>query len=126
MAQNSSFLEEPMLRQVLLSKIHRATVTECDLNYNGSISIDTSLLRLTGMCEYERVEIYNLNNGARFATYIIPGKENSGEIGINGAAARLVQPGDEVIILNYGMIDERDLTGYKPVIVVVDEHNRPV
>jgi len=126
MGQNQKILEEPMLRQVLLSKIHRATVTECDLNYNGSISIDTSLLRLTGMCEYERVEIYNLNNGARFATYIIPGKENSGEIGINGAAARLVQPGDKVIILNYGMVDEKELSDYKPVIVVVDDNNRPV
>ncbi|MBM4402991.1 MAG: aspartate 1-decarboxylase [Candidatus Cloacimonetes bacterium] len=115
-----------MLRQVLLSKIHRATVTECDLNYNGSICIDTSLLHLTGMREYERVEIYNLNNGARFATYIIPGKENSGAIGINGAAARLVQPGDKVIILNYGMVDEQELAGYQPVVVVVDENNRPV
>ncbi len=115
-----------MLRQVLLSKIHRATVTECDLNYNGSISIDTLLLRLTGMCEYERVEIYNLNNGARFATYIIPGRENSGEIGINGAAARLVQPGDKVIILNYGLVEDKELCGYQPVVVVVDEQNRPV
>jgi aspartate 1-decarboxylase len=115
-----------MFRQMLLSKIHRATVTQCDLNYNGSISIDPALLDLTGMQEFERVEIFNVNNGNRFCTYIILGERNSGEIGINGAAARLAQPGDQVIIINYGILSEEEIAHHKPVILLVDEHNRPL
>lgn len=115
-----------MFRQVLLSKLHRATVTLCDLNYNGSISIDPALLELTGMQEFERVEIFNVNNGERFSTYIILGEYGSGEIGINGAAARLAQPGDKVIIINYGMMTAEEAKGHKPVIVVLDEHNKPI
>jgi len=115
-----------MLRQILLSKIHRATVTDCDLNYNGSISIDEDLLDATGMREFERVEIFNINNGARISTYIILGKRGSGEIGINGAAARMAQKGDKVIIINYGMMDEKEAEGHRPRIVIVDENNKPV
>lgn len=115
-----------MLRQILLSKIHRATVTECDLNYNGSISIDEDLLDASGMNEFERVEIFNINNGARFSTYIILGKRGSGEIGINGAAARMAQAGDKVIIVNYGMLDADEISAHKPRIIIVDEHNKVV
>lgn len=114
-----------MLRQKLLSKIHRATVTECDLNYEGSISIDPDLLDATGMQVFERVEIFNINNGARFSTYIILGKRGSGEIGINGAAARLAHKGDKVIIVNYGMLDEAEFAAHQPRVVIVDDHNRP-
>ncbi len=113
-----------MLRQVLLSKLHRATVTECDINYNGSISIDEDLLDLSGMHEFERVEVFNINNGARFSTYVILGKRGSGEIGINGAAARLAQPGDKVIIINYGFMDEKEISSHKPVIIVLDDNNK--
>lgn len=112
-----------MFRQVLLSKLHRATVTECDINYNGSIKIDEALLEASGMREFERVEIFNITNGARFSTYIILGERNSGTISINGAAARLVQVGDKVIIINYGMLSEEEMASYKPRIVVLNENN---
>lgn len=112
-----------MLRQVLLSKLHRGTVIECDLNYNGSVKIDEALLEASGMQEFERVEIFNINNGARFSTYIIKGERGSGMIGINGAAARLAQVGDKVIIINYGMMDAAEMSTHKPQIVVLGEHN---
>ena len=114
-----------MLRQKLLAKLHRATVTLCDLNYNGSISIDEDLLDATGMQEFERVEIYNINNGARFSTYIIKGERGSGMIGINGAAARMAQNGDKVIVINYGLMDDAEIAAHQPRIVVLDDHNRP-
>lgn len=112
-----------MLRQILLSKLHRATVTECDINYNGSIKIDAALLEASGMHEYEKVDIFDINNGARFSTYIILGEKGSGEIGINGAAARLVQEGDKIIIVSYGMLDEQELANHQPRIVVLGEGN---
>ncbi len=114
-----------MLRQIMLSKIHRAKITKCDPDYNGSISIDKKLLDLTGMKEFERVEVFNLDNGERFSTYVIVGKPGSGEIGINGAAARINQPGDLIIIVNYGSMDEKEIKKHKPVIVCVDAKNRP-
>jgi aspartate 1-decarboxylase len=113
-----------MFRHMLLSKIHRATVTTCDPNYNGSISIDKDLLDKSGMHEFERVEIFNLNNGERFSTYVIEGKAGSGEIGINGAAARINQPGDMIIIVNYGLLTAEEAETHKPVIVCVDAKNR--
>ncbi|MDZ4121909.1 MAG: aspartate 1-decarboxylase [Candidatus Cloacimonadaceae bacterium] len=113
-----------MFRQILLSKLHRATVTECDLNYNGSISIDEDLIELAGLREFERVEIFNINNGARFSTYVILGKRGSGEIGINGAAARLAQPGDKVIIINYGFMNDEEIQAHRPTIVILDENNK--
>ena len=114
-----------MLRQVLLSKIHRATITTCDPNYNGSISIDKNLLDKSGMHEFERVEIFNLSNGERFSTYVIMGESGTGEIGINGAAARINQPGDKVIIVNYGLLTEEEIKTHKPNIICVDDKNRP-
>lgn len=112
-----------MLRQILLSKLHRATVTECDINYNGSIKIDEALLEASGMREFEKVEIFDINNGARFSTYIILGERGSGEISINGAAARMVQIGDKIIIINYGMLNEAEVEYHKPTIVVLGEAN---
>jgi len=114
-----------MLRYILMSKLHRGTVTECDLNYNGSIKIDANLLDLSGMKEFERVEVFNINNGARFSTYIIKGERGSGMIGINGAAARMAQNGDKVIVINYGLMDDAEIAAHQPRIVVLDDHNRP-
>ena len=113
-----------MLRQILLSKLHRATVTECDLNYNGSIKIDEELLEKSGMREFERVDVFDITNGNRFSTYIIVGERGSGIIGINGAAARLVQVGDKVIVMNYGILEDAEVENHKPCIVVLNDNNK--
>ena len=115
-----------MLRYILISKLHRGTVTECDLNYNGSIKIDADLLDACGMKELERVEVFNINNGARFSTYIIKGEPGSGMIGINGAAARMAMAGDKVIVVNYGLMDDKEIGTHQPKIIILDEANRPV
>lgn len=107
---------------LLKCKIHRATVTDADLNYEGSISIDPKLIEAAGLREFERVEIYNCNNGERFATYVIFGKD--GEICLNGAAARLVHKGDLVIIAAYATMDETEAKKHKPQLVFVDSQNR--
>lgn len=106
---------------VLKSKIHRAIVTGADLNYEGSISICPELLKAARMYLSEKVDIYNVNNGQRFTTYIIEGKP--GEICLNGAAARLVHRGDPVIIVSYGVISESEIDSHRPVVVLVDENN---
>jgi aspartate 1-decarboxylase len=106
---------------LLKSKIHRATVTDANLAYQGSISIDSNLCDKAHLREYERVEVYNCNNGARFATYVIFGKP--GEICLNGAAARHVHKGDLVIICSYANLSETEATSHKPKIVWVDETN---
>jgi aspartate 1-decarboxylase len=112
-----------MRRTLLKSKIHRATVTEANLNYEGSISIDPKLCDSARLLPFEKVEIYNCNNGERFATYVIYGKD--GEICLNGAAARLVHKGDLVIIASYADFDEGEIAAHKPALVFVDDHNRP-
>ena len=106
---------------ILKAKLHSATVTDANLNYEGSISIDTELCKATGMHNYEKVDVLNVNNGARFSTYIIPGKR--GEICLNGAAARLAAKGDKVIIVTYTQIEESQADGWKPNIVLLDENN---
>lgn len=111
-----------MLLNILKSKIHRAVVTGSDINYEGSIAIDKKLIRSANLNNFEKVEIYNINNGKRFSTYVIPGK--TGEISLNGAAARLVQKGDLIIIACYAQVDEKDVKSFKPTIVFVDEKNR--
>jgi aspartate 1-decarboxylase len=108
--------------QVLKSKIHRAVVTGADLNYEGSISICPELLKASRMYLSEKVDIYNINNGQRFSTYIIEGKP--GEICLNGAAARLVHRSDLVIIASYGTIPESEIEAHKPVVVLVNEKNQ--
>lgn len=110
-----------MQRNMLKSKIHRATVTGAELSYEGSISIDTSLCELADMVLFEKVEIYNCDNGERFATYIIPGEK--GEICLNGAAARKVQKGDKVIIASYVHAHEDEIKNWNPKLVFVDENN---
>lgn len=106
------------------SKIHKATVTEADLNYMGSVTIDIALLEASGILPNEKVQIVNNNNGERFETYVIPGEKNSGIICLNGAAARLVQKGDNVIIISYCMLSLEEAKYYKPTVVMVDEKNR--
>jgi aspartate 1-decarboxylase len=108
------------------SKIHRATVTRADLDYEGSIAIDTALLDAADILPYEMVQVFDLNNGERLETYAIPGETGSGMICVNGAAARLVQPGDLLIILSYTMMEEKEARGHKPRIVFVDSKNRIV
>jgi len=111
-----------MIRTLLKSKIHRATVTDADLNYEGSISIDPVLCEQADLQEFEQVDIYNCNNGNRFTTYVIMGKP--GEICLNGAAARLVHRGDLVIIANYAQYSEKEAAAHEPRLIFVDEHNR--
>lgn len=113
-----------MLRMMLNSKIHRATVTEADLNYVGSITIDQDLLDAVGMLPNEKVHIVNNNNGARFETYIISGERGSGVICVNGAAARLVQKGDIVIILSYAYIMDDNARDHKPTVAIMGESNQ--
>jgi aspartate 1-decarboxylase len=108
------------------SKVHRATVTDADLNYEGSITLDPLLLEAADIREYEQVQVVNINNGARFETYAIVGVPGSGDVVLNGAAARLVQPGDRVIIISYAAYDDVELETYEPRLVFVDEANRIV
>lgn len=115
-----------MQRFMMKSKIHRATVTDANLNYMGSITIDKKLMDLADILPGEKVQIVNNNNGARFETYVIEGEEDSGTVCLNGAAARLCVPGDIVIIISYAMMDDEEAKTYKPKVVFVDEKNRPL
>lgn len=115
-----------MLRQFLLGKIHRAVVTRADLDYVGSITIDPVLIEAAGFLENEKIDIYDVTNGSRLSTYVIPGLPGSGEVGINGAAAHLVQEGDLVILAAYGWLDAQEAATHKPKVVHVDERNRMV
>ena len=115
-----------MIREMMKSKIHRATVTEANLNYVGSITIDERLMELADIWPNEKVQIVNNNNGARLETYVIKGKRDSGVVCLNGAAARLVQPGDNVIIISYAGMTNEEARQYEPKIVFVDEHNKAV
>ena len=109
---------------LLKGKIHRATVTQCDLNYEGSISVDAGLLERSGILPHEQVDVLNITNGERFTTYAIPG--GSGLIGINGAAARLAQKGDLVIIVAYARMEEAEAKSFSPRVLLVDAGNRPL
>lgn len=111
-----------MKRTLLKSKIHRATVTESDLNYEGSISLDPELCEAAGLVEFEQVDIYNVNNGQRFTTYVIFG--GPGQVCLNGAAARLVHRGDLVIIASYAELEDAELKDFKPKLVFVNQANR--
>lgn len=113
-----------MLRHFLLGKIHRATVTRADLEYVGSITIDPLLIEAAGFLENEKIDIYDVTNGSRLSTYVIPGIPGSGEVGINGAAAHLVNAGDLVILAAYGWMSEDEAQGRLPKVVFVDDHNR--
>lgn len=112
-----------MILNLLKSKIHCATVTEANLKYMGSITIDEALMEAAHILPNERVQVVNNNNGARLETYVIPGPRNSGVICLNGSAARMVQPEDIVIIMAYAFFDEKEAAAYKPTVVMVDENN---
>lgn len=112
-----------MQRTMLKSKIHRATVTDANLEYEGSITIDRDLLRKADIWPHERVEVYNIDNGARFATYAIEGESGSGVVCINGAAAHLAKPGHKVIIASYVALEEREIQTYQPRVILVDSRN---
>jgi aspartate 1-decarboxylase len=114
-----------MLLTLLKGKIHRATVTQCDLNYEGSISVDSALLERSGILPHEQVDVLNINNGERFTTYAIPAAAGSGVIGINGAAARLAQKGDLVIIVAYARMEEAEAKAFQPRVLLVDSNNKP-
>ncbi|MBM7564527.1 aspartate 1-decarboxylase [Paenibacillus sacheonensis] len=115
-----------MFRTMMKSKLHRATVTEANLNYVGSITIDEDLMEMADIWPNEKVQIVNNHNGARLETYVITGPRGTGVICLNGAAARLVQPGDNVIIIAYGVMTEEEARTYKPKVVILDAANKPV
>ena len=110
---------------LLKAKLHRVVVTGADLRYEGSIAIGPELIRAAGLLPWERVDIYNITNGNRFSTYVIPGVER-GQILVNGAAARLVQPGDEIIVAAYAEFEAEEARRHRPVVVLVDAENRPL
>ena len=112
-----------MILTMLKTKIHRATVTQTDIDYNGSITIDRDLMDAAGLLLHEQVDVLNINNGARFTTYVIEGERGSGIIGINGAAARLVQKNDLVIICAYAQMSEAEAKAYDPTVILVDDQN---
>jgi aspartate 1-decarboxylase len=111
-----------MMRTMLRSKLHRLTVTETNVNYEGSITIDKHLIRSADILQGEKVQVVNVNNGARFETYVIEG--GSGVVCLNGAAARLATPGDKIIVIAYAMVDEAEAKKIKPKVILVDERNR--
>ncbi|MBN1448311.1 MAG: aspartate 1-decarboxylase [Bacteroidetes bacterium] len=112
-----------MKRIMFKSKIHRARVTQAELYYEGSITIDSDLMAMADILEYEKVQVVNVNNGHRFETYALKGEPGSGTVCLNGAAARLGHVGDEVIIITYGEYDDDELQNHAPNIILVDEHN---
>lgn len=116
--------QESMTRRMLKSKIHRVRVTEADLDYTGSVTVDTELLEAADILEYEEVHIYNITNGSRLSTYAIPAPRGSGTLCINGAAARLCSVGDLVILASYAEYTESELRDHDPAIILVDEKNR--
>jgi aspartate 1-decarboxylase len=115
-----------MQRQMLKSKIHRATITDRDVDYVGSITLDPELMRRSDLLVNEQVHVWDIDNGARFVTYAIEGEEGSATVQVNGAAARLVRTGDKVIVASFGAYDEGDLDRYSPVVVHVDDDNEVV
>jgi len=113
-------------RQMLKSKIHRATVTDCDVDYVGSITIDTELMERADLLPHEQVHVWDIDNGSRFVTYVIEGERGSGTMQVNGAAAHLTAPGHKIIVASFAAYDEADLERYRPVVVHVDADNRAI
>jgi len=113
-----------MLRAFLRSKIHRATVTRVDIDYEGSLSLDEDLIEAAGLWPFERIDVWNVSNGERFSTYVIRGEKGSREVGVFGAAGRKVRVGDTIIIAAYGYMDEAEMELFTPKIVLMDEGNR--
>ncbi len=115
-----------MRRRMMIGKIHRATVTDANVDYVGSITLDPDLIEFSGMLPFEQVQVVDVNNGSRFETYIIEGIRGSGQVVVNGAAARLVQKGDKVIVIAYAEMEEVEARNFEPKVVQVDSENRPL
>src|SRR4051794_3644928 len=115
-----------MQRHLMKSKVHRATITSADLHYEGSLTLDQDLMDAADLVNHEEIQVVNVNNGARFTTYVIPGPRGSGVVQLNGAAARLGMPGDLVILISYGVFDEAEVERHAPRVVFVDERNHIV
>lgn len=113
-----------MQRHLMKSKVHRATITSADLHYEGSLTLDEDLMDAADLLEHEEIQVVNVNNGARFTTYVIPGPRGSGVVQLNGAAARLGMAGDLVILISYGVFDDAEARAYRPKVVFVDARNR--
>lgn len=113
-----------MLREMLRAKVHRATVTETNVNYEGSLTLDASLMKAAGMIPYERIDVYNADSGARFSTYLIEGAPGSGVVCVNGAAALLARPGERIIVASYAAFSPEEIAGHRPTVVLVDSANR--
>jgi len=111
---------------MLLGKVHRATVTDANLNYEGSLTLDPDLMEAAGMLPYEQVQVLDIDNGARLTTYLIEGERSTGQVCINGAAARLVAPGDKVIVVAYAEMEDEEARAHNPRVVLVDGANRPI
>ncbi|MFW5845441.1 MAG: aspartate 1-decarboxylase [Planctomycetota bacterium] len=111
---------------MLWAKLHRACITDCDLEYEGSLTVDEELLERSGILVNEKVQVVDINNGARFETYVIPGPRGKRDIIVNGAAARLVHSRDRIIIMAFAILDAAELAGYQPRVLMLDEHNEPV
>lgn len=115
-----------MLIEMLQGKIHRAAVTDCRIDYEGSLTVDPDLIEAAGLRPYQKVQVLDINNGQRIETYLIEGNRGEREICVNGAAARLFYKGDRVIIAGYALLDPKELAGHKPKVAVLDEHNRVI
>jgi len=115
-----------MRRMMLMGKVHRATVTDANLNYEGSLTLDPDLMEAAGMLPYEQVQVLDVDNGARLTTYLIEGERSTGQVCINGAAARLVAPGDKVIVVAYAEMEDEEARSHTPRVVLVDGANRPI
>ena len=113
-----------MLIEMLQGKIHRAAVTDCRIDYEGSLTVDPDLIAESGLRPYQKIQLLNITNGQRIETYLIEGRRGEREIAVNGAAARLFHKGDRVIVAGYAMLDAKELVGHKPKVVVLDEHNQ--
>ena len=113
-----------MLREMLRAKVHRATVTETNVNYEGSLTLDSNLMDAAGMLPYERIDVYNADSGTRFSTYLISGAPGSGVVCVNGAAALLAKPGDRIIIACYASLSPEEIRSHRPTVVLVDAGNR--
>ena len=113
-----------MTREMLRAKVHRATVTETNVNYEGSLTLDARLMEAAGMVPYERIDVYNADSGTRFSTYLIPGEAGSGVVCVNGAAAHLARAGDRIIVASYAALADAEIATHRPTVVLVDAANR--
>ena len=113
-----------MLREMLRAKVHRATVTETEVNYEGSLTLDGTLMKAAGMIPYERIDVYNADSGTRFSTYLIEGEPGSGVVCVNGAAAHLARPGERIIVAAYAAFSPEEIAAHRPTVVLVDSANR--